>query len=156
MAIFVFKQKKYNKTDDSAEAAKSAAKGKGKDKQTQAKPAKIAQGLTTKEAAAPKAVVPAAPAGSQSHAAALILRPRVTEKSGVLSQMNVYTFEVATNANKDSISKAIQALYKVSPIKVAITKLPAKRVFVRGKKGVVSGVKKALVTLKKGDTIDFV
>ncbi len=90
-----------------------------------------------------------------SHAS-VILRPRVTEKSGILSQMNVYTFEVATHSNKDSISKAVQALYKVSPTKIAIINLPSKRVIVRGKRGTVSGIKKALVTLKKGDKIDFV
>lgn len=102
------------------------------------------------KAAAPVAV------GSSSHSAAVILRPRVTEKSGILSQTGVYTFEVAKNSNKDSIAKAVKALYKVSPIRVAITNLPAKNVFVKGRKGMVSGVKKALVTLKKGDKIDFV
>jgi len=137
---------------------------KNKDKnevKAEAKPVKKAidsEKSQTRRAAAKKetAVAVSAPAVSDTHTAAVILRPRVTEKSGILSQMNVYTFEVAKNANKDSVSKAMKTLYKVSPMKVAIINLPSKRVFVRGKKGVVSGVKKALVTLKKGDKIDFV
>ena len=47
----------------------------------------------------------------------------------------VYTFEVRKNANKPMIAQAIKALYKVTPMKVRIVNLPAKRVFVRGKRG---------------------
>lgn len=86
----------------------------------------------------------------------VVLRPRITEKSGVLSQGGVYTFEVTRGANKNSVKSAIKSLYKVNPVKVAILNNPAKNVFVRGRRGVVSGVRKALVTLKKGDKIDFV
>jgi large subunit ribosomal protein L23 len=80
----------------------------------------------------------------------------VTEKSGLLSQGGVYTFEVTASANKSTIAGAVKALYKVTPVKIAIVNSPAKKVFVRGRRGVVSGVRKALVTLKKGDKIDFV
>lgn len=130
----------------------------GSKKKTEAKAVEAKEAKPVKKAAAKKetAVAVTAPAAADTHTASVILRPRVTEKSGILSQMNVYTFEVAKSSNKDSIAKAVKALYKVSPLKVAITNLPAKNVFVRGKKGVVSGVKKALVTLKKGDKIDFV
>jgi large subunit ribosomal protein L23 len=93
---------------------------------------------------------------SISNAAGSILRPRITEKSGILSQTGVYTFEISSNANKNSVSSAIKALYKVVPVKVAIINNPSKNVFVKGRKGVVSGFRKALVTLKKGDKIDFV
>lgn len=88
--------------------------------------------------------------------AAVILRPRITEKSGVLSQTGVYTFEVTKGANKNSVASAVKALYKVIPVKVAMLNNPARNVFVRGRRGVVPGVRKALVTLKKGDKIDFV
>ena len=87
----------------------------------------------------------------------LILRPRITEKSGMMSEsLNLYTFEVSKNSTKFSIEKAIKNLYKVTPLKVRIINLPAKKVFVRGKKGVQSSIKKALVYLKKGDKIEFV
>jgi large subunit ribosomal protein L23 len=73
-----------------------------------------------------------------------------------LSQSGVYTFEVGREANKQSISKAVKALYKVIPVKIAVLNSPAKNVFVKGRRGKVSGFRKAMVTLKKGDKIDFV
>ncbi len=88
--------------------------------------------------------------------ASVILRPRVTEKSGFLSQSGVYTFEVTNGANKNSVMQAVKSLYKVVPVKVAMLNNPARNVFIRGRRGVVPGVRKALVTLKKGDKIDFV
>ncbi len=120
----------------------------------------------SKKKEAPKAVKSpskaVAVAGSTSsstsvfNSSAVILRPRITEKSGVLSQGGVYTFEVTAGANKNSVASAIKSLYKVTPVKVAILNNPAKNVFVRGRHGVVAGVRKALVTLKKGEKIDFV
>ena len=87
----------------------------------------------------------------------IILRPRITEKSGVASEkLNLYTFEVAKNATKPNISKAIKSIYKVTPMKIRTINLPSKQVFRSGKKGVKSGIKKALIYLKKGDKIEFV
>jgi large subunit ribosomal protein L23 len=86
----------------------------------------------------------------------IILRPRITEKSGIMSEaLNVYTFEVSKNATKQTVAKAIKALYKVTPEKVRVVNLPAKNIVVRGKKGTQSAVKKALVYLKKGDKINL-
>ena len=85
-----------------------------------------------------------------------IIRPRITEKAGIMSEaLNVFTFEVAKNSTKDSISKDIQTLYKVTPTKIRIVNLPERRVIVRGKRGTQSAVKKALVYLKKGDKINL-
>ncbi len=88
--------------------------------------------------------------------ASAIIRPHITEKSGLLSQGGVYTFVISTKANKDSVAKAIKTLYKVTPVKIALLNNPSKRVFVRGKRGTVTGIRKAVVTVKKGDKIDFV
>ena len=86
----------------------------------------------------------------------IIIRPRVTEKSGIMSEnAGVYTFEVRKNATKPMIALSIKALYKVTPTKVRIVNLPAKRVFVRGKRGMSNGVKKAMVYLKKGEKINL-
>ena len=120
-----------------------------------------AKKAVTKAVKTVKAVKTAAPAviastGIVASVSDMILRPRITEKSGILSQTGVYTFEIAKNANKILVSKAVVALYKVTPIKVTIINSPAKKVFIRGRRGVVSGVRKALVTLKEGDKIDFV
>lgn len=87
----------------------------------------------------------------------IIKKPRITEKSGIQAETSgVYTFEVTPEANKKNIAKAVKELYKVTPVKVNITHLPMKKVFSRGKMGQKSGVKKAVVYLKKGDKIEFV
>ena len=109
-----------------------------------AKPAKVAK------------AAPVLPAGILDTAADVIIKPRITEKSGLLSQGGVYTFEVKASANKPTVAKAIKALYKVTPVKITMINQPAKNVFVKGRRGVVSGFRKALVTVKKGDKIDFV
>jgi large subunit ribosomal protein L23 len=87
----------------------------------------------------------------------IIKKPRITEKSGIQAEaLGVYTFEVTEKANKKNVAKAVKELYKVTPVKVNITNLPAKIVFTRGKTGRKAGVKKAVVYLKKGDKIEFV
>ncbi|MBI5400896.1 MAG: 50S ribosomal protein L23 [Candidatus Yonathbacteria bacterium] len=85
-----------------------------------------------------------------------LVRPHITEKAAILAEKGTYVFEVARDTNKIEIAKAISALYKVTPVRVNIVNLPDTRVFVRNKKGVKSGVRKALVTLKKGDKIEIV
>lgn len=108
------------------------------------KPAKAEKVVAIRESAAP------------TFTRDIILRPRITEKSGVMNEaMNVYTFEVVKLATKDSVAKAIKAAYKVTPLKVRIINLPAKSVMVKGRPGMHSAVKKALVFLKKGDKIEF-
>ena len=98
----------------------------------------------------------AMPKGSFSSETDAIIRPHVTEKTGILSQNGVYTFQIGKNANKQMVARAIRALYKVVPVKIGIVTIPARNVFIRGKKGSVPGMKKAIVTLKKGEKIDFV
>lgn len=85
-----------------------------------------------------------------------IVRPHITEKAALLAEKGTYVFEVARDTNKIEIAKAIEALYNVKPARVNIVNLPDTRVFVRNKKGVKSGVRKALVTLKSGDKIEIV
>lgn len=119
------------------------------------KPARVAKPAKAAPSAVAKAVV-SVPTGSFAGSSSAILRPRITEKSGLLSQGGVYTFEVTKNSNREAIAKAVMSLYKVTPERIAIINLPAKNVFVRGKRGRVAGVRKAMVTLKKGDKIDFV
>lgn len=86
--------------------------------------------------------------------------PRITEKGAIIAETNnVYTFNVDKKATKIDIKQAIELLYKVVPVKVAITRVPSKKVQVRGQRGKLgtkSGGKKAFVYLKKGDKIEFV
>ncbi|MBP9711696.1 MAG: 50S ribosomal protein L23 [Candidatus Pacebacteria bacterium] len=86
----------------------------------------------------------------------LIKNPRVTEKASFASEQNVYTFDIASGANKTEIKKAIFTLYKVKPAKVNVVTLPRKQVMSRGKKGARGGGRKAMVYLKKGDKIEFI
>lgn len=83
----------------------------------------------------------------------VILAPRMTEKASLQSNANAYTFIVAKDATKLTIRAAIKKEYKVTPTSINIVNLPARNVFVRGRFGVQSGMKKAVVFLKKGDTI---
>lgn len=92
----------------------------------------------TKEAVAPSKV---------------ILAPRITEKASQQSTANAYTFVVAKNATKHTVSAEIKKEYKVTPLAVNITNMPTRNTFIRGKWGTQAGIKKAVVFLKKGDTI---
>lgn len=87
----------------------------------------------------------------------VLLRPHITEKSGILSaEKNVYTFDVRRSATKSMVKKAIKEIYKVAPEKIAMITKKGKKVFVRGRFGERPDTKKALVYLKKGDKIEFV
>jgi ribosomal protein L23 len=68
----------------------------------------------------------------------------------------VYVFQVLGTGNKKSIAQAITAQYKVTPVKVSIVRIPAKETFVRGKRGMKAGYKKAYIYLKKGDKIEII
>ncbi|MFA7315190.1 MAG: 50S ribosomal protein L23 [Candidatus Paceibacterota bacterium] len=85
----------------------------------------------------------------------LIKGLRMTEKSALGADKGVYTFNVMPNSTKNEIKKAIKVLYGVTPVKVGITQVAKKVIFRRGVLGTKSGGKKAVVYLKKGDTITF-
>jgi large subunit ribosomal protein L23 len=89
---------------------------------------------------------------------AVIVAPRITEKSMRMGDQNVYTFEVKRNATKFQVRDAVKALYKVTPVKVNIVnKKPAERMQgSRNRTKHVEGMKKAYVYLKKGDAINLV
>ncbi len=108
-----------------------------------------------------KAVTISSPGGmnvtvSEQGFSSVLLRPRITEKASMLAEKNTYVFEVHPKANKKEIAAAVTSAYKVTPARVHIVNLPAKKVFSRGRKGMQSGLKKAIVYLKHGDKIEFV
>ena len=119
---------------------------------------------STKKAEAPKAAKAAAPKKAVATASAvipaaahhIIVRARITEKSAFGSEKGIYVFVVTKDATKPLVSQAIQALYKVTPAAVNIVNIPRKQVFIRGKRGMKQAVKKAYVTLAKGDKIEIV
>ena len=85
----------------------------------------------------------------------ILKNPRVTEKATLSAEQNVYVFDVVADANKFQIKQAVKSLYKVTPVKVNVVTVPAKRIIYRGKRGVKPGGKKAYVYLKEGDKINI-
>ena len=81
--------------------------------------------------------------------------PIITEKATVLSEQNKTVFKVNKNANKKTIKKNIEKIFKVKVIKVNIINKKRKIKIKQGKLSSKSGYKKALVTLKKGQSIDL-
>jgi len=80
----------------------------------------------------------------------ILIKPHITEKATVSAEKSVYVFKIDPKATKRDVEKAFKEKYKVSPLKVSTVTIPAKNVFVRGKRGKKSGYKKAYVYLKKG------
>ena len=84
-----------------------------------------------------------------------ILSPVVTEKSTNLSEFNKIVFKVPNGANKKNLKKNIEKIFKVNVTKINIINKKSRIKLTRGKKVNVSGFKKAIVTLKKGQSIDL-
>ena len=84
-----------------------------------------------------------------------ILSPVVTEKSTNLSELNKITFKVPDGANKKNLKKNIEKIFKVNVTKINIINKQNRIRVTRGKKVKVSGYKKAIITLKKGQSIDL-
>ena len=84
-----------------------------------------------------------------------IVSPTVTEKATSLSEFNKMVFKVHKGASKNSIKKSIEKIFKVNVIKINTINLKRKTKLVRGKKSFKPGYKKAIVTLKKGQSIDL-
>ncbi len=83
----------------------------------------------------------------------VLVQPRVSEKAGQLAQINKYVFKVKGAANKVEVKKAVEAAYKVKVTQVnMITNMGKTRNF-GNRSGRTQAFKKAIVTLKKGDSI---
>lgn len=90
----------------------------------------------------------------------ILIKPVITEKATIDSEVNNrYTFEVSMRTNKVEIKKAVEAAYGVSVEKVRTINVRPNRKSRYTKSGVITGktnaIKKAIVQLAEGDTIDF-
>lgn len=90
----------------------------------------------------------------------IIIKPIVTEKmTAITDKLNRYGFRVQPNANKIEIARAIEAMYNVTVVDVNTLNYRGKNKTCYTKSGLVKGsesaFKKAIVTLKDGDAIDF-
>tara|TARA_B100000767_G_C19643415_1_gene483551 strand:+ start:296 stop:589 length:294 start_codon:yes stop_codon:yes gene_type:complete len=84
-----------------------------------------------------------------------IRQPIITEKATILSEQNKTVFKVHKGANKINIKKNIEKIFKVNVIKVNIINTKTKKKVKQGKLSTKSGYKKAIITLKKGQSIDL-
>ena len=84
-----------------------------------------------------------------------IFSPLLTEKSTNLSSENKIVFKVHKKANKINLKKNIEKIFKVDVVKINIINKQNRTKLTRGRKVKVSGFKKAIITLKKGQSIDL-
>ena len=90
----------------------------------------------------------------------IMIKPIVTEKATLLTEkLNRYSFKVNKDANKIQIKKAVEAAYNVTVVDVNTSIVRGKNKTRYTKAGIIKGAtsdyKKAVVTLKEGDLIDF-
>ena len=85
----------------------------------------------------------------------VIIRPVISEHSYDMMGDNCYTFEVAKDANKVEIRQAVEAIFDVTVVKVNTLNVKSKPKRVRYQIGKTRTWKKAMVTLKEGDTIEM-
>jgi large subunit ribosomal protein L23 len=131
---------------DSEKVVKKVAK---KDTEASMKDLYAAEATTKKTAKAGKS----ASASRFDGAFRVLVKPLVTEKATDLSAHNKYVFVITKSANKIEVAKAVYAVYGVKPIGVNIISMKGKVVTHGRIKGRRKDWKKAIVTLKKGDSI---
>lgn len=85
----------------------------------------------------------------------VLLAPVITEKATTATENNQYTFKVASTGNKADIKAAVEKLYKVQVESVNTMNVKGKTTRFKGRKGKRSDVKKAIVRLAQGQTIDL-
>ena len=84
-----------------------------------------------------------------------IISPIVTEKSTNISEQNKIVFRIPISSNKNTLKSNIEKIFKVNVTKINIINKKNRIKFTRGRKVKVSGYKKAIITLKKGQSIDL-
>ena len=89
------------------------------------------------------------------HLYEVLRRPLITEKNTILQQQNKYAFEVAKETNKPQVKQAVEKAFKVKVTTVNMIMVPGKSKRV-GKRVIQTRPwKKAIVTLKAGNKIEF-
>ena len=84
-----------------------------------------------------------------------IISPIVTEKTTNLLQQNKIVFKVPSKATKNNLKKNIEKIFKVNVTKINIINKQPRKKLTRGKIVKILGYKKAIITLKKGQSIDL-
>ncbi len=103
--------------------------------------------VTTKEVKIEKRLSPLA--------TRVLVRPRITEKAYAVNALDQYVFQVTMAATKTEVKRAVEEAYGVSVVSVNMVRLPGKKKNYGRASGTRSAVKKALVRIKKGETIQL-
>lgn len=85
----------------------------------------------------------------------ILIEPWITEAATAAQEIGKYIFKAAPESNKQQIKKAVEEAYKVKVTAVNTVNIPKKSRNYGRTPGWKSGFKKAIVTLKKGDSISF-
>ncbi len=85
----------------------------------------------------------------------ILREPYITEKTSMMGQENKYVFKVPKNINKIDIKKAVESIFGVSVVNVAVINTASRKVRLGRHEGRKPGFKKAIITLKEGDKIDI-
>jgi len=88
-------------------------------------------------------------------ASKLLSRPRITEKSYALNTLNQYVFVVTKEATKKTVKRAVEEVYAVNVDKVRMVCLPAKKRVFGKSTGTKSAIKKAIVSVAKGQSLEL-
>lgn len=124
-------------------------------KETEAKKPISKVKVATKVKAVKKLVSDTKPrvSGASDRPYRILIKPLISEKATMVNALNKYVFSVALKANKVEIKKAIEELYHVVPVSINILRSSGKLVRSNRGYGQRKAIKKAIVTLKKGDSI---
>lgn len=155
MPLFKRRKKEEESPKDQEKTQKSGASMKDlyKSDQDKAKPKKKAETQKAKTQTEDKEA-PVKSGKQFGIAYRVLVKPIITEKSGDLGVNNKYIFEVADSANKIEVSKSIEEVYGVRPVKVNIINMKGKRVRFGRTFGKRKDWKKAVVSLPQGKTIN--
>ncbi|MDD5146727.1 MAG: 50S ribosomal protein L23 [Candidatus Pacebacteria bacterium] len=88
-------------------------------------------------------------------APSVLKHPHITEKATKLGENNQYIFKVFDRANKSEVKKAVEEVYSVNVVDVKIINIPAKKRRLGRTEGYKAGYKKAIVKIKKDQTIEI-
>lgn len=148
MSIFNRLRKQDQKISDAKEASAETSSKEGK----AVKPSK-SDDAPKKGDKSKKAETPAKQKKKIQHAAvySVLTQPIITEKATL---SGTYVFEVASKANKAEVKKAVELLYGVTPEHVRIMNVKGKTIRWNARQGKRQDWKKAIVRLKKGETIN--
>jgi large subunit ribosomal protein L23 len=85
----------------------------------------------------------------------ILREPYITEKTSMMGQDNKYVFKVPKNINKIDVKRAVEDVFGVSVVNIAVINTASRKVRLGRHEGRKPGFKKAIITLKEGDKIDI-